>query len=291
MQSRSLILILALTVVVSACGAESSSESTSPEASEATQAETLIELASAEPDATTSTSTTTTMVMSQGAMRTSTMMERHRATVPAEYAGLTNPVAADEASLARGAEAYATCAVCHGDGGLGDGTAAVALDPAPANIAHTSQMMGDDYFFWRITEGGAEFGTAMPAWGEALDEQTRWDLITYINALGVGTASPGRGGGGQAFNPEAQATQQTALLAVAVEQGLITQAESDGFADAHVIVDARMAELRGTSSAEGVDTTLPAVLAELVGSGELTQSQADVFLSVHDRLSGAGLMP
>jgi mono/diheme cytochrome c family protein len=82
------------------------------------------------------------------------MMGRHHAQIPEEYAGLSNPTPADDESLARGAAIYAEqCASCHGDGGMGDGPAGEALDPQPAAIAHTSQMMGDDYLFWRISEG------------------------------------------------------------------------------------------------------------------------------------------
>ena len=102
------------------------------------------------------------------------MMARHHAAVPAAYADLSNPVAADDASLARGEESYTTlCASCHGDTGMGEGLAGQALDPAPAPIAHTSQMMSDGYLFWRVTEGGAHFETAMPVWQEVLDEQLR----------------------------------------------------------------------------------------------------------------------
>lgn len=102
------------------------------------------------------------------------MMTRHHAEIPDEYAGMTNPVPADEASLERGATLYATnCASCHGDGGMGDGPAGSSLDPAPAAVAHSSQMMADDYLFWRISEGGTPFNTSMPPW-KVLDEQARW---------------------------------------------------------------------------------------------------------------------
>lgn len=48
------------------------------------------------------------------------MMERHHAEIPAEYAGLTNPIPADKESLERGSELYTVnCASCHGDGGMG----------------------------------------------------------------------------------------------------------------------------------------------------------------------------
>jgi mono/diheme cytochrome c family protein len=289
---RRFILILALIALASACGGDVTREpplieTTSIDSPATNDTPATTEAQAAEAD----TTSAATPMGGRGVGRTSGMMERHRATIPAEYAGLTSPVVADEESLARGAEAYASCAACHGDGGLGDGPAADALDPAPVNIAHTSQMMGDDYLFWRISEGGAQFETSMPAWEATLDEQTRWDLINYIQALGAGVVTPRRGMGGGAFDPKAQAAQQAALLAVAVDQGLITQDESDVFLEAHDVVDARMAELRGTNPGEGVDERLDDVLAELVASGDLTQDQADTFLSVHDRLSEAGLLP
>ena len=143
------------------------------------------------------------------------MMARHHAVLPAEYAGLTNPVAADAQSLARGQELYqVNCATCHGEDGLGNGPAGQALDPAPANIAHTGQMLSDAYLFWRISEGGLPFGTSMPAWQDALDEQARWDLVNYMRALGDedgrgrglgrGPGSMGRGSGAGMAGDEAE---------------------------------------------------------------------------------------
>lgn len=115
---------------------------------------------------------------------------RHQAEIPAAYAGLTNPVPADKASVERGAELYRTnCASCHGDDGMGDGPAGATLDPPPAPIAQTSNTMGDDYLFWRISEGGAPFNTSMPPW-KFLDEQARWDLVNYIRALGAEAGQP-----------------------------------------------------------------------------------------------------
>ncbi len=136
------------------------------------------------------------------------MMARHSAPIPADYKGLSSPVAADEASLERGAQQYTTlCATCHGDGGMGDGPAGAALDPAPSAIAHTSQMMGDDYLFWRISEGGAfdPFNSTMIAWKPVLSEEQRWDVINYMRALGTGQVQPGMGMGGAAFDPASRA--------------------------------------------------------------------------------------
>ena len=124
--------------------------------------------------------------MGPGMGRDGGMMGRHMATVPDEYAGMSNPQEASEASLARGEEIYDTyCETCHGAGGMGDGPAGENLDPPPAPIARTSRMLGDDYLFWRISEGGSmePFNSAMPAWKKTLDEGERWDVINYIRSL------------------------------------------------------------------------------------------------------------
>ena len=143
------------------------------------------------------------------------MRERHMAPIPAEYAGLTSPVAADVDSLDQGKAHFDQfCASCHGIGGLGDGPAAEALDPAPPMLAQTALMTGDDYLFWRISEGGAlaPFNSAMPPWKEILDEQARWDTINYARSLGGMHGNENAG----AMREEMQATMQAERLASAI---------------------------------------------------------------------------
>ena len=221
------------------------------------------------------------------------MMARHHSAIPGEYAGLTNPIPADNASIERGAEIYtAQCASCHGDGGMGDGPAAANLDPEPAAIAHTSQMVGDDYLFWRISEGGAmePFNSTMIAWKGVLDEDARWDAINYVQAIGSGQVMPRQGMGGAAFDPAIEAAKQEEILATAVSQGLITQEEADTFTEVHTLVDEQMMQHRGDGNITSMDEELATVLAELVAAGKITQSQADIFSLVHDQLTEAGLM-
>jgi len=240
----------------------------------------------------TKTPTSTGDGMGMGRGMGSGMMARHMAPIPEEYAGLTSPIDADEESLTRGGELFTNyCAACHGDGGMGDGPAAAMLDPAPVAIAHTSQMMGDDYLFWRISEGGQgdPFNSAMPTWKSALSEQDRWDLINYVRALGSGTA-PAMGGmmGGSAYDPAAEATRQADMLAQAVAQDVLTQAEADLFAEVHAQLEANMT--RGMQMRGNMGQMQAVLLNQLVDLGTITQAQADQFNEIHARLLEAGLM-
>lgn len=213
----------------------------------------------------------------------STMMSMHHAEIPTAYAGLTNPVAVDAASLTRGEDAYALyCTSCHGESGMGDGVAGAALDPAPAAIARTSQMLGDDYLYWRISEGGSHFTTAMPAWDAALDEQTRWDLINYMRALGDGTV-------GMGMDPAAEAAMHAEMVAAGVDAGVITAADGELFLTVHDALDAEMADQRGTGAGPMMNQQA-AVLATMVEADTVTQVEADTFISVRDALLNAGLM-
>ncbi len=122
------------------------------------------------------------------------LMARHMAKIPEEYAGIANPVPASEDSLRKGQSLFVVnCSPCHGDAGLGDGVASPVLTPQPAPVALTSRMMGDDYFFWRISEGGLmpPFNSAMPSWKAAFSADEIWDLINYIHSLSGAPMTPG----------------------------------------------------------------------------------------------------
>jgi len=225
------------------------------------------------------------------------MMAMHHAEAPAEYTSLTNPVAADAESLTRGEAIYtANCATCHGDDGMGAGPAAEALDPEPAPLAHTSQMMSDTYLFWRISEGGAEFATAMPAWKIALTQEERWDVVNYVNALGSGEAARlglGRGRGrGPGPNADERA-QQAEMLAAAVAQGVFTQEEADLFQRVHAALDEHYGAATGAMQGmgqRGMMTMQRALGGQAVRDGVIMQEDADRFTELHDRLMAAGLM-
>ena len=102
------------------------------------------------------------------------------ATVPPEFAGKTNPL--DASAATAGAEVFkANCVSCHGEQGKGDGIASGSLDPKPANLAEVTKQAGDDYLFWRISEGKP--GSSMVAWKVILDEEQIWQAISFIHTL------------------------------------------------------------------------------------------------------------
>jgi mono/diheme cytochrome c family protein len=218
------------------------------------------------------------------------MMQRHHATVPDAYAALQSPDV-EAAMLQKGGEVYAaSCASCHGDGGMGDGPAAGALDPVPAPLSHTSQMMSDGYLYWRVAEGGADFGSVMPAWQGVLSEQDIWSVIAYMRALGRGEVSAASTVGGATPNPDFEAQQHARMVAQAVEQKLITQAEADSFLTVHAEMDAYRAEHMAELPHGGADQDRTLILDKLVETGKLTRSQVDSFEDVHQKLIDAGLM-
>lgn len=102
------------------------------------------------------------------------------APVPAAYAGKTNPLGA-EAAVEGAAIFHNSCEPCHGPQGHGDGPAGVTLDPAPKNLADLQVKVGDDYLFWRISDG--KDGTSMSPWKNILTEEQIWQLVAFINTL------------------------------------------------------------------------------------------------------------
>lgn len=100
--------------------------------------------------------------------------------VPADYAGKTNPLGPEAAT--NGAVVFKTnCAPCHGAQGHGDGPAGAALDPAPKNLAELQSHVTDDYIFWRISTGKP--GTSMVAWKGILTDEQIWQTVAFIRTL------------------------------------------------------------------------------------------------------------
>jgi mono/diheme cytochrome c family protein len=92
-----------------------------------------------------------------------------------------NPFAGDKSALADGKTLYVNnCAPCHGAKGRGDGPAAAALNPKPAD--HSSgvvQSESDGSLFWKLSEGR----NPMPSYKKILTDKQRWELVNYIRTL------------------------------------------------------------------------------------------------------------
>jgi len=100
---------------------------------------------------------------------------------PARAAATTNPVAAEEKSLATGKGIYLKeCASCHGDTGKGDGPDAANLSRHPADFAAPAVgRESDGELFWKISEGRKP----MPRFARMLSAQERWHLVNYIRSI------------------------------------------------------------------------------------------------------------
>lgn len=99
-----------------------------------------------------------------------------------------NPLPADDGVLADGRALYEggvkpACAVCHGEAGDGRGMLSAQFNPRPRNFACEETVNGipDGQLFWIIDNGSP--GTAMPGFGDKLDDEQIWKLVHYLRAL------------------------------------------------------------------------------------------------------------
>lgn len=99
---------------------------------------------------------------------------------PASEKGKKNPLPNDRKVVEQGEKvAKVNCVSCHGASGKGDGAAAAALNPKPADwTSGRVQAETDGEIFWKISNGRG----AMPPW-KHLAENDRWAVIRYIRSL------------------------------------------------------------------------------------------------------------
>lgn len=105
--------------------------------------------------------------------------------VPAAYEGARSTVKPGERTVAEGRALYrANCAQCHGANGLGDGDEGSALSPSPAVLAFmiTRPISVDPYLLWSVSEGGAQFGSGMPAFKDKLSREEIWKIIAFMRS-------------------------------------------------------------------------------------------------------------
>ncbi|QBR72036.1 hypothetical protein CU048_13020 [Beijerinckiaceae bacterium] len=99
---------------------------------------------------------------------------------------LTTEIPYAATSIAAGLNHYEqNCTTCHGTSGHGDGPAAAGLPVKPADLSapHTALHTGGDLYWW-VTHGIEKSG--MPAFGDVLANDDRWDIINFLGAFSVG---------------------------------------------------------------------------------------------------------
>ncbi len=99
---------------------------------------------------------------------------------PKDAAARINPVKSDQASLDRGKQVFmSNCTSCHGATAKGDGPLGVNMNPKPTDLTSMAGNHQDGDFEWKVANGRG----AMPAWKTILNENQRWDVVNYIQAL------------------------------------------------------------------------------------------------------------
>jgi mono/diheme cytochrome c family protein len=95
-------------------------------------------------------------------------------------ASIQNPVPADARSLHNGRMYYSiNCAVCHGDGGKGDGPILKTKAIFPPPLVGPSAESKSDGYLWGIIRNGRG---AMPPYTR-IEEMDRWDVVNYVRGL------------------------------------------------------------------------------------------------------------
>jgi mono/diheme cytochrome c family protein len=99
---------------------------------------------------------------------------------PATEKEKKSPLPADAKTVEQGEKvAKINCVSCHGAKGKGDGVAAAALNPKPADwTSGRVQEETDGELFWKISNGRGP----MPPW-KHLPENDRWAIIQFIRSL------------------------------------------------------------------------------------------------------------
>jgi mono/diheme cytochrome c family protein len=89
----------------------------------------------------------------------------------------TNPQAADDSSVVRGARKFMrTCVPCHGASLRGDGPVAAKYIPPPDLLAAMTRGRTDGFIYAYIRHGGA----VMPNYGALVTAHEAYDLINYL---------------------------------------------------------------------------------------------------------------
>ncbi len=114
---------------------------------------------------------------------------------PLAYRGMRNPYNTTIGNVVEGARLYdLRCGICHGMMGIGDGEAGEKLDIPPADLGRSlgEPLYRDDFFYWSIAEGGAQFNTDMPAFKNDMTPGEMWKIITFMRAAFAESNAPAK---------------------------------------------------------------------------------------------------
>ncbi|HUN23936.1 MAG TPA: copper resistance protein CopC [Anaerolineales bacterium] len=104
---------------------------------------------------------------------------------PINYLTLVNPLPPTAEHIATGQALYQQhCLVCHGVQGGGDGPAGVILNPRPADLRiHFAPGAHPEGLLFDWISNGVPTNPQMPAFGSALTEEQRWQIMLYGKTL------------------------------------------------------------------------------------------------------------
>lgn len=93
---------------------------------------------------------------------------------------LVNPIKPTPVSIENGKRLFQIyCALCHGPDGKGGGPIAAKFVPPPDLTLELFKQRTDGFLYATIRDGGA----LMPAQGEGLSREERWDVVNYLRVL------------------------------------------------------------------------------------------------------------
>jgi len=106
---------------------------------------------------------------------------------PSEAKAMKNPIERTPEVISQGAKLFlgkASCYLCHGVSGRGDGESGALLNPAPRDFtnARFQNLRTDGELFWVIVHGSP--GTGMFSYAPRfLSEEEAWMVIHYLRTL------------------------------------------------------------------------------------------------------------